>query len=224
MRRADRLFKIVNFLRSRRRAVTAYRIAEEFEVCERTIYRDISDLMNSSVPIYGEAGVGYIIDEQYSVPPLIFDVEEIEALVLGASIVSSWTDKEFSKIANRALDKIKNVLPEPLKEEFEATALTSYPSQTKIPWTVSFSAIRKAIRKKLKLKIKYQREDGQKSQRIIRPLALVFFSPVWLLLGWCEQRNDFRNFRLDRISQLKNLQHQFEHEKGKSLQDYLKTL
>lgn len=204
--------------------VTARRIAEEFEVCERTVYRDISDLMDSGVPIYGEAGVGYVIDRSYSISPIIFDVEEIEALVLGASIVSSWTDKEFAKIANRALDKIKNVLPESLKEELESTALSSYPSQAKIPWTVSFSDVRKAIRQKIKLKIKYQREDGQKSERITRPLALVFFSPVWLLLGWCEERKDFRNFRLDRISNIKTVPGRFKHEKGKTLRDYIKTL
>jgi len=224
MRRADRLFKIVNFLRSRRRAVTAHRIAEEFEICERTVYRDIRDLMDSGVPIYGETGVGYIIDQQYSIPPLTFDVEEIEALVLGAAIVKSWTDEEFGKIANRALDKIKNVLPDTLKEELEATALTSFPSQSKIPWTVSFSEIRKSIRKKNKLKIQYQREDGKKSNRTIRPLSLVFFSPIWLLLGWCESRKDFRNFRLDRISQLKTLSDTFEDEDGKTLRDYLNTI
>ena len=222
MRRADRLFKIVNFLRGHRRAVTARRMAEEFEICERTVYRDIHDLMDSGVPIYGEAGVGYIIDRKYFIPPLTFDVEEIEALVLGASIVRSWTDKEFGKIANRALDKIKSALPETLKEEFEATSISSYPSKSKIPWTVSFSGIRRAVRQRTKLKIKYKREDGQASRRIIRPLALVFFSPVWLLLGWCEQRNDFRNFRLDRISTLKILSDKFEDEKGKTLREYMK--
>ena len=204
-------------------AVTARRIAEEFDICQRTVYRDISDLMDSGVPIYGEAGVGYVIDRSYSIPPITFDVEEIEALVLGASIVSSWTDKEFGKIAKRALDKIKNVLPESLKDELESTALASYPSQSKVPWTVSFSEIRKSIRQRVKLKIKYEREDSQNSERVIRPLALVFFSPVWLILGWCEERNDFRNFRLDRISDLLTLDDKFKSEKGKTLKDYIKT-
>lgn len=222
MRRADRLFKIVNFLRGRSRAITARRIAEEFEICDRTVYRDIRDLIDSGVPIYGEAGVGYMIDKSYSIPPLIFDVEEIEALVLGASIVSSWTDKEFGKIANRALDKIKNVLPQELKAELESTAIISLPSRAKLPWTVSFSEIRKSIRQKIKLKIEYEREDGEKSVRTIRPLALVFFSPVWLLTGWCEIREDFRSFRLDRISDLKILPYKFKNEKGKTLQDYIR--
>jgi predicted DNA-binding transcriptional regulator YafY len=223
MRRADRLFQIVNFLKSRRRAVTAKRIAQEFEICERTVYRDLKDLSNSGVPIFGEAGVGYLMDRSYHLPPLTFDIEEIEALVLGASIVASWTDKEFAKSAKRVIDKVKNALPENLKEKLEETALFSPPSSAKEHIKINFSEVRRAIRNKYRIKITYNSIAEQKTQRIIRPLALIFFGPTWLLVGWCELRNDFRNFRMDRI--LKNvILEQFEDQKGQQLKDYLQSM
>ena len=102
MRRADRLIQIVHYLRRMRRAVTARQIAEHFEVCQRTVYRDIQDLMNSGVPIYGEAGVGYLINKKYHLPPLMFDFDELEAIVLGINMVQTWTDEQFSKVAGSA--------------------------------------------------------------------------------------------------------------------------
>ena len=112
MRRADRLIKIVHYLRRMRQAVTARQIADHFEVCQRTVYRDIQDLMNSGVPIYGEAGVGYLIDKKYHLPPVMFDFDELEAIALGINMVRTWTDEKFSKIAESALEKIQAVLPE----------------------------------------------------------------------------------------------------------------
>ena len=112
MRRADRLIKIVHYLRRMRQAVTARQIADHFEICQRTVYRDIQDLMNSGVPIYGEAGVGYIIDKNYHLPPVMFDFDELDAIALGINMVRSWTDDQFSAVAERALEKIQAVLPE----------------------------------------------------------------------------------------------------------------
>ena len=102
MRRADRLIKIVHYLRRMRQAVTARQIADHFEICQRTVYRDIQDLMNSGVPIYGEAGVGYIIDKNYHLPPVMFDFDELDAIALGINMVRSWTDDQFSAVAERA--------------------------------------------------------------------------------------------------------------------------
>ncbi|NKB33746.1 MAG: WYL domain-containing protein [Pseudomonadales bacterium] len=222
MRRADRLIQIVHYLRRLRHAVTARRIAEEFEICQRTVYRDIQDLMNSGVPIYGEAGVGYVIDKKYHLPPVMFDPDELEAIALGISMVRHWTDDRFATKANSALKKIQAVLPENLLHEMQQLATHSEESRAKIPWDVDFSEIRESIRSKQKIRFVYKALDDRISKRKIRPLALVFFGPVWLLLAWCEGRKDFRNFRLDRMSELEITDQFFKPEKTKSLEAYVK--
>ncbi len=220
MRRADRLFKIVHFLRGRRRAVTAKRIAEEFEVCTRTIYRDIQDLVYSGVPIHGEAGVGYIIDKQYYLPPITFDADELEAISLGISMVRQWTDKKFAEKADNAFEKILAVLPADIQGELQQLTTYSGPVDNVPPWTVSFSGLRECVRDQRKILITYKDELEHCTSRTVRPLALVFFSPVWLLAGWCEKRNDFRNFRLDRIQDMKISEDIFPNEVDKSLSAY----
>lgn len=224
MRRSDRLFQIVNYLQGRRLAVTAREIAEELGVCVRTVYRDMSDLVLSGVPVRAETGVGYMIDRDYHLPPLVFDVEEIEALVLGAAMVGSWSDEEMAGTARRALDKIKAALPEKQRAVIYETALFSPQSSRKVPWSVDFGAVRRAVRSKNKLAIRYTNENGERTERVIRPLAMAFFAPVWLLLGWCEMREDFRNFRLDRIESMEVLGERFRDERGKTLRDYLEQM
>lgn len=220
MRRADRLFRIVEYLKARRQAVTADTLAAELEVSVRTIYRDIADLSNSNVPIIGEAGVGYVLDRDYTVRPLIFDVEELDALALGARMVVSWGDRDIARSARRAIDKIAAVLPDALRNEILQTALFSPPSRAKLPIKIDFSALRRAIRTRHKVDIGYEALDGNKSNRLVRPLCLAFFGPVWLFTGWCETRQDFRNFRLDRITRLNVSDERFADEKGKRLIDY----
>ena len=221
MRRADRLIKIVHFLRHRRRAVTAKRIAEEFGICTRTVYRDIQDLVASGAPISGEAGVGYVIDKQYYLPPVTFDADELEAIGLGVSMVRQWTDEPFAEKANDAFEKILAILPAHLQGELKQITTYSMPTRPPLPWTVSFSALRDCIRTHQKIRIDYIDEAQRTTSRTLRPLALVFFSPVWLLTSWCEKRADFRNFRLDRIRSLTLLGETFIDEKDKSLDAYL---
>lgn len=221
MRRADRLIKITHFLRRRRRAVTAKRIAEEFDICTRTVYRDIQDLMDSGVPIAGEAGVGYLIDKEYYLPPVTFDADELEAIGLGISMVRQWTDDKFAAKANEAFEKIQAVLPASLQGELEQITTYSVPGRPALPWTVSFSDLRECIRTKRKIHIEYSDEAKQKTSRTLRPLALVFFSPVWLLASWCEKRKDFRHFRLDRIRAMEHSQETFKEESDKSLAAYM---
>ncbi len=220
MRRADRLFRIVEYLKARRQVVTAESLAQKLEVSVRTVYRDMADLGASGVPIIGETGVGYMLDKNYVVRPLMFDVEELDALMLGAQMVESWGDKELIKAAHKAIDKITAVLPENLHREIAETFLFSMPTQAKPVITIDFSAVRRSIRSKNKVEFSYTREDGQASTRRVRPLCLAFFGPVWLLLGWCEMREDFRNFRLDRMKKMKITKDHFQDEKGKRLQDY----
>ncbi len=220
MRRADRLFRIVEYLKARRQAVTADSLAIELEVSVRTIYRDISDLCLSGVPIIGEAGVGYMIDKNYVLRPLMFEVDELDALMLGAQMVESWGDKDLAKSARKAVDKISAILPELLKEEMLSTAIFSHPSQAKTKITIDFSALRKAVRTRNVVEFDYTTEDNRITRRRIRPLCLAFFGPVWVTTGWCELRQDFRNFRLDRMNMLVVTEDIFRHERGKRLSDY----
>jgi predicted DNA-binding transcriptional regulator YafY len=220
MRRADRLLKIAHFLRSRRQAVTAQQIGEEFEICKRTVYRDIQDLMMSGAPISGEAGVGYIIDKQYYLPPVTFDVDELEAIALGVSMVRHWTDDRFAEKAEAALDKIHAVLPAGLQGEMEQITTYSVPMQPPLPWTISFSDLREHIRKRQKISVRYVDEMQRETTRTLRPLAVIFCSPVWLLAAWCETRNDFRNFRLDRIQAFDSTNEVFADEPDKNLTAY----
>ena len=221
MRRADRLFRIVEYMKARRQAVTAEALAAELEVSVRTVYRDMADLEASGVPIVGETGVGYLLDRNYTLRPLIFDVEELDALALGAQMVSSWGDRDIARAARSAIDKITAVLPDKLRTEIMQTALFSPPSEAKVPITVDFSAIRHAVRTKNKVRFGYHSLQDQKTTRTVRPLCLSFFGPVWLLTAWCETREDFRNFRLDRMRRMKVLDERFADERGKRLSDYL---
>lgn len=220
MRRADRLFRIVEYLKARRTIVTAQKLAEILEVSPRTIYRDIADLNASGIPIMGEAGVGYILSKDHKVQPLMFGLEEIDALILGAQMVKSWGDKGLAQAASQAIDKITTVLPESLQAELEQTFLFSMTSKTEVKINIDFTALRRAIRGKNKLDFIYEDEKKALTNRKVRPLCLVFFSPVWLLLAWCEKRDDFRNFRIDRIQDLTISDDLFKDEKGKRVQDY----
>jgi predicted DNA-binding transcriptional regulator YafY len=224
MRRADRLIKITHFLRQRRRAVTAKQIAESFDICTRTVYRDIQCLIDAGAPIMGEAGVGYLIDKQYYLPPITFDAEELEAIGLGVSMVRQWTDSQFADKADSAFEKIQAVLPASLQGELKQITTYAVPTRPPVPWTVSFSTLRECIRARLKIHIIYTDENQQETTRTLRPLALFFFSPVWLLVGWCEKREDFRNFRLDRIISLTVDEETFDDEPNKNLSAYLVTV
>ncbi|MGH1457133.1 MAG: helix-turn-helix transcriptional regulator [Alphaproteobacteria bacterium] len=224
MRRADRLFRIVEYLKARRTVTTAQKLAEVLEVSPRTIYRDIADLMTSGIPIYGEAGVGYILKPDHKIQPLMFGLEEIDALMLGAQMVKTWGDKGLAQSASQAIDKLTAVLPESIRQELDQTFLFSFPSKNDVKINIDFTALRRAIRNKNKLDFIYIDEKKQETSRTARPLCLVFFSPVWLLLGWCEKRNDFRNFRIDRIKEVTISNEKFTDEKGKRMQDYCEDL
>ncbi|NOY41766.1 MAG: YafY family transcriptional regulator [Planctomycetes bacterium] len=220
MRRADRLFRIVEYLKARRQVVTADTLASVLEVSVRTIYRDIADLGSSGVPIIGEAGVGYLLNRDYLVQPLMFDVEELDALALGARMVESWGDRAIAKAARQAVDKITAVLPETLQNEIQTEVIFSLPSRGKHTLAIDFTSLRRAIRTRHRVEFRYTTEEGVESQRRVRPLCLAFFAPVWLLTGWCETREDFRNFRLDRMQTMQIKDDPFRDEKGKRLRDY----
>lgn len=224
MRKAERLNEIVHHLRRMHHATTAQTLADLFEVSERTIYRDIQDLVDSGIPISGEAGVGYLIDKKYHLPPIMFDADEIEAIALGIGMVSNWTDDAFAQKAKSAYQKIQATLTEGMIHELTQISTFSAPSRYKIPWEVNFTEVRECIRRKQFVTFCYLDLKEQRTERTIRPLALISFSPIWLLAGWCEVRQDFRNFRLDRISQFSVTAGRFRDEKGKTLTDYLSLI
>lgn len=222
MRRADRLFRIVQILRTGR-LVTARRLAERLEVAERTIYRDIRELSLSGVPIEGEAGVGYLLRSGFDIPPLMFTREEIEALVAGARMVSTWGGEGLSASASAALEKITAAVPETLRRDAERTRL--YALDFRARGTVlAMDRVREAMNGRRLLGFQYVREDGAESRRTVRPLALYFWGPTWTLAAWCELRRDFRNFRVDRMSKVEALPQAFPDEPGKTLADFLRKM
>ncbi|MEZ5816432.1 MAG: YafY family protein [Hyphomicrobiaceae bacterium] len=221
MRRADRLFEIIQILR-RKPTVRARELGEALEVSERTIYRDIRDLMASGVPIDGEAGVGYVLRAGYDLPPLMFKEQEIEALVLGARIVESWADKELAAAATDAIAKIEAVVPERLRGYMARTALLAPATHYMEPLTFDLAELRRAVRSELKVSFCYRDVLDRGSERTVRPLSLAYFGPVWVLAAWCELRDDFRTFRLDRIRDFVVTDDRFASERGKTLHDFLK--
>jgi len=219
MRRADRLFQIVQLLR-RDRAVTAAQIASELEVSERTVYRDVQDLVVNGVPIQGEAGVGYALPASFDLPPLMFDAEEIQALVLGARMVRSWSDPRLAEAAKSALAKVEHVLPPRLANRAAKNRLFAPDFHIAKESLAVMSSIRGALEDQRAMRIEYGDQTEQVTERCVRPLALSFWGRSWTLTAWCELRTDFRTFRIDRIRAAEVLARRFEEEPGRSLEDF----
>ncbi len=220
MRRADRLFDIVQLMR-RNRLVRAQDLAAELEVSERTIYRDIAALIGSGVPIEGEAGVGYVLRGGFDLPPLMFTGEEIEALVLGARIVEGWADAGLGHAAGRALAKIETVLPEHLRSYMTGVPVNAPRDHWAEPVEIDIRELRRAIRDGRKLAFTYHSLRGERTERTVRPLLLSFYGAVWNVTTWCELRADFRTFRLDRVQDALFLDEFFLPEPGQTLADLM---
>ena len=220
MRRADRLFRIVQLLRSGR-LQTARNLAEKLQVSHRTIYRDVQDLQLSGVPIEGEAGIGYTLRRDFDIPPLMFDREEIAALVLGARMVQAWGGMQLTEAANRALRKIEAVLPVDLRENIDEVLLYAPGYRISPELRSRLDSLHIAAQERYIVLVAYAREDGEPSVRRVRPLALYFWGGAWTLATWCELRNDFRSFRVDRMTSMEVLQEVFTPRKGQMLTDFL---
>jgi predicted DNA-binding transcriptional regulator YafY len=223
MRRADRLFEIIQRLR-RGRVVTAGALARELEVSERTVYRDVRDLIARRVPIEGEAGVGYSLRKGYDLPPLMFDESELEALVFGARIVQSWSDSEMARAADAALAKVEGVLPAHLRGLLDDRSLWAPATNRQERLVFDLASLRGAIRTRRKVSFRYRDEKGAETQRTVRPLTLWFYGPVWLAGAWCELRKDFRFFRLERMQGVEFLPEVFPLEAGKTREDFLRQV
>ena len=220
MRRADRLFQLVQILRNKR-LVTARELAERLAVSERTIYRDIQDLSLSGVPVEGEAGVGYHLRYSLDIPPLMFTAAEIEALVVGARMLKAWGGAELGSSAQSVLDKVQAVIPTELHRHLEESRLFAMRFGTRQDLEFTLDICRHAIAQRRYLRLDYQRADTECSVREVKPLGLYFWGNVWTLTAWCELRHDFRTFRLDRIRWLETLEHTFEEMAGQRLSDFI---
>ena len=222
MRRADRLFQILQYLRGGR-LITAAQLAEKLEVTPRTIYRDIAHLIGSGVPIDGEAGVGYLMRDGYDLPPLMFTQEEIVALVAGARILQSWGGTKMAAAAQEALIKIDTVLPDDARQKVGQVNVHA----VTMPWHGGtwrdyIDQFEAAAEYLIRFDITYEDEKGNESQRIVRPLGVWFWGKVWTAVCWCELRNDFRMFRLDRIIALTETG-TFRPQKDQTLQHFMDT-
>ncbi|MFL6658636.1 MAG: helix-turn-helix transcriptional regulator [Massilia sp.] len=200
MSRSGRLFQLLDALRGHRRPVTAAVLAERLGVSERTIYRDIQTLASLGAPVEGEAGVGYLLRSGVFLPPLMFDTDELEALVLGARWVRQQGDAVLAQAAANALAKIATASPRDLRDTMADTSLW-VPMEAPNPATeLHMPAVRDAIRRGHVLQLSYRDGKGKESERQVWPFALGFFEGARMLAAWCVLRQEFRHFRLDRIA------------------------
>jgi predicted DNA-binding transcriptional regulator YafY len=223
VRRADRLFQIVQYLRGRR-LTTAAQLANWLQVSGRTVYRDIRDLSLSGVPVEGEAGVGYRLSKGFEIPPIMFSLDEVEAMVTGARMVEAWGGPALAAHARSALSKIALALPAARREEIARSRLFAPGFHIKPAAAASLETVRQAILQRRKLRAEYVDSGQRTSQRTLRPLAVYFWGTTWTLAAWCESRQDFRNFRLDRMGALEMLQEAFEETPGRTLEDFVKAM
>jgi len=221
VRRADRLFRIVQFLRSRRLTTAAW-LAEHLEVSTRTIYRDIADLSLSGVPIEGEAGVGYALRHKIDLPPLMFERPEAAAVELGLRFVSAYAGPPLSAAAVSAMAKVRAVVPKSVIAESASVALF-VPRKEAAPGA-ALGQIFEAIDAKRKISIRYTDAAGQETERVVWPLAAFFWGEAWTMLAWCELRADFRSFRVERAAKLECLPDEYPDTPGKRLMDYFRWM
>ena len=219
MRRADRLFQLMLLLQEGKVRTARY-LADKLEVSERTIYRDIGDLIGSGIPIDGEAGVGYLLRDEYRLPPLMFTSDELKALALGAMMVKAWSDKELGSVTATAIRKIESILPDKLRKEIQLQEFVVPGFQINDVTSDNLAAIRRAIDEQTTLRLTYVSLKNETTERIIWPFLLYFWGNKWTLGAWCELRQGFRSFRVDLMQQAV-LAEPFEADANRSLQAYV---
>ncbi|HZE55275.1 MAG TPA: YafY family protein [Bradyrhizobium sp.] len=209
MSRSERLLDLIQMLRRHRRPVSGSQLAAEYAVSLRTIYRDIQTLVAQGAPIEGEAGIGYILQPGFTVPPLMFSSDEIEALLLGSGMVARAADPALAKAAQNALAKITAVLPANRGNEIEVSGLLVGPIKPAVVDRVNLAPLRSAIRAEQKIWIAYHDQDGVATERRIWPITITYCARVRLLAAWCELRESYRHFRTDRIAELSEVRERY---------------
>lgn len=220
MRRSERLSEIVEIVRDGRLHL-ARDLAEALEVSERTIYRDIGTLIASGVPIEGERGVGYLLREPIFLPPLALSLSELEALSLGMSIVQEVADTELQGAARMLHEKIASHAPNRRKTP-DSWGFGLYEFERVRGGLEHMPFLRRAIRDRLKVRLTYLSLSDELSERVIRPLQTDYWGRVWTCSAWCELRQGFRAFRIDRMTGCDVTGEVFAAEPGKTIEDYLR--
>ncbi|MDV6226425.1 WYL domain-containing protein [Nitratireductor aquimarinus] len=220
--RASRLFGLLEQLRMHRQPVSAAVLAETLGVSVRTIYRDIATLQSMGAPIRGEGGVGYQIERGYFLPPLHFDADELDAITLGMQLISARGDSDIKKAAARVAAKVDAIAPGGANGRVRQGDMIAYSKASEAQRHLA--ALRRAVRERRRLEIVYLDLKDQQSTRRVRPLGLTAFDQVWLLTAWCDERDDFRNFRVDRLATVTETGARFAPQAGREFRDYLKTL
>lgn len=220
MRRTDRLFELIQILRDGR-LHRGKDLAERLGISLRTLYRDMDTLIASGIPVEGERGLGYMMTAPITLPPLNLTLTELEALHLGLAVVTKAADEELQRAARSLSDKVDAVLPEDRAAPATGWGFAVYPFAEAARGFVHMAPLRAAIRSRRKIDITYSSPDQPETRRRVRPLQMEYWGRVWTLTSWCELRNDFRVFRVDRIRTLDVSFDTFEEEPGKTLGDYL---
>lgn len=220
MRRSDRLFDIIQRLRTASRPTTAAALAEELEVTPRTVYRDIATLQARRVPIEGAAGVGYILRKGFDLPPLMFTIDEAEAIAVGARLVQRLKDPNLQEAANAVLAKVTVVVPERLRQHIADTPVYVSPGMAAEAEGADLAQVRAAIRESRKVRIAYADEHGRRTDRVVWPIAMAYYVDVTLVGAWCELRADYRNFRVERIQSSKVLDEHFDQHGGRLFREW----
>ena len=223
MRRAERLFQLIQLVRGRRLS-TAQFLAERLQVSERTVYRDVAELLLQGVPIEGEAGVGYRMRAGFDLPPLMFSKDEAQALVAAVRVALDRLDAGLAAQSESALSKIMAVLPAQARAAAESLAVFAPPVAMGGATRAHLQIVREATEARCKLRLHYRDLKDRQTQRTVRPLGCIFWGAVWTLAAWCETRDGFRSFRVDRITALEVLDECFAAEPGKSLADLFRHL
>ena len=215
MRKADRLFQIIQILRRSSRPVTSSQLADELEVARRTVYRDIAHLIAQRVPIEGEAGFGYVIDPRYEMPPLMLTSEEIEAVVLGVQMVARLNDAAIRNAASDVMAKITSIVPEHLLPYIAEPAVGIKPGEATGDVTLDTRPLRRAVREGRKLHLDYRAANGEVTSRIVWPVLLGYADTYSLLIAWCQSKQAFRHFRTDSILEVEILEESIGMSKSK---------
>lgn len=221
MRRADRLFALVQLIRGRRLSTAAW-LAQRLEVSVRTVYRDVADLQAQGVPIEGEAGVGYRLGKGFDLPPLMFTTDEARALAAATRMAQQWLDPAMALAAQDAMSRVLSVLAPSVRAEVDRAALMFPPVGLSAEAGDALQRLRQATLNRTVVQLLYCDASEQISERSVRPLGCFFWGQVWTLVGWCELRQDFRSFRVDRIQGLTELDRRFADEPGRTLADVLR--
>lgn len=224
MRRADRLFQVIQILRRARRPITADAIAGELETSLRTIYRDIAQLMANRVPIRGEAGVGYVLEGGFDMPPLMLTPDEIEAAMLGAQWVRDRGDPQLARAATDLVTKIGAVIPEHLRPILMEPALTPLSIRRQPPDSIDMPRVRAAIRMQGKIALVYRDEQDRETHRTVWPIAMSYWEAVRILVAWCELRHAFRHFRTDRVVSAEFLEVRYPTQRARLRAAWMKEL